>query len=81
MNQNVAIIEVRGGTGGDEAALFATELLRMYTRYAERQEWKLVLVSSNRNDLGGFKEKFLNTASDRFQNVKNWHVKTSFVLK
>ncbi|HBP00137.1 MAG: Peptide chain release factor 1 [Candidatus Uhrbacteria bacterium GW2011_GWF2_41_16] len=50
------VVEIRAGTGGDEAALFATELLRMYTRYAERQEWKLVLVSSNRNDLGGFKE-------------------------
>ncbi len=50
------LLEVRAGTGGDEAALFAAELLRMYTLYAERQGWKVSLVSSARNDLGGFKE-------------------------
>ncbi|MBI4598856.1 peptide chain release factor 1 [Candidatus Uhrbacteria bacterium] len=50
------VVEIRAGTGGDEAALFATELFRLYARYAERQGWKTNLVSSNRNDLGGFKE-------------------------
>ncbi|MBI2551062.1 peptide chain release factor 1 [Candidatus Uhrbacteria bacterium] len=50
------IIEIRAGTGGDEAALFAAELFRLYSRYAERQRWKTSMLSSNMNDLGGFKE-------------------------
>ena len=50
------IVEIRGGAGGDEAALFAAELFRMYTRYAERQGWKTEVLGSNPSDLGGFKE-------------------------
>lgn len=50
------IVEIRAGTGGDEAALFAAELFRMYSRFAEREGWKTTLVSANRTDLGGFKE-------------------------
>jgi len=46
----------RAGTGGEEAALFAGDLLRMYTRYAERQRWKVELVSSSESELGGYKE-------------------------
>jgi peptide chain release factor 1 len=53
------VMEVRAGTGGDEAGLFAAELVRMYTRYAERQGWKVHLVSESRNDQGGFKEVIL----------------------
>lgn len=49
-------VEVRGGAGGDEAALFAGNLFRMYTRYAERHNWKTEIMSSNANDIGGFKE-------------------------
>ncbi|MEN3111246.1 peptide chain release factor 1 [Uliginosibacterium paludis] len=49
-------LEIRAGTGGDEAALFAGDLLRMYTRYAERQGWKVELVSVSESDLGGYKE-------------------------
>ena len=49
-------IEVRAGTGGDEAALFAGDLLRMYVRYAERQGWKTEIVSESESDLGGYKE-------------------------
>jgi peptide chain release factor 1 len=49
-------LEIRAGTGGDEAALFAGDLLRMYARYAERQRWKLEIVSANPSDLGGYKE-------------------------
>jgi peptide chain release factor 1 len=49
-------IEVRGGAGGDEAALFAGNLFRMYTRYAERNNWKTEIMSSNPTDIGGFKE-------------------------
>lgn len=50
------IMEIRAGTGGDEAALFAAELCRMYARYAERQDWKAYIISSSRTDIGGFKE-------------------------
>lgn len=49
-------LEVRAGTGGDEAALFAADLLRVYTRYAERQGWKVEPISLNESDLGGYKE-------------------------
>ncbi len=50
------IMEIRAGTGGDEAALFAAELFRMYSRYAERRGWKTGLMSSSHSELGGFKE-------------------------
>ena len=50
------IIEIRGGAGGDEAALFAGDLFRMYSRYAEKRKWKVDLINLNENDLGGFKE-------------------------
>ena len=50
------IVEVRAGTGGEEAALFAADLFRMYTRYAERRNWKLEVLSQNETGLGGFKE-------------------------
>ncbi|MBV1818317.1 bacterial peptide chain release factor 1 (bRF-1) [Clostridium cochlearium] len=49
-------IEIRAGAGGDEAALFAANLFRMYTRYAERHNWKVEAVSANETDIGGFKE-------------------------
>src|SRR5690554_276550 len=49
-------LEIRAGTGGDEAALFAGDLLRMYTRYAERQGWRVEIVSASESDLGGYKE-------------------------
>ncbi len=51
-----AVVEVRAGIGGEEAALFAADLFRMYTRFAERQGWKLQLLSSNPTGLGGYKE-------------------------
>ncbi|MFA6132214.1 MAG: peptide chain release factor 1 [Patescibacteria group bacterium] len=50
------VVEIRAGAGGDESALFASELFRMYSRYAERQSWKTSIVSQSQNDLGGFKE-------------------------
>lgn len=51
-----AIVEIRAGTGGDEAALFAADLFRMYTRYAERHGWKVEVVSLSEGNLGGLKE-------------------------
>jgi peptide chain release factor 1 len=49
-------IEVRGGTGGDESALFAGDLFRMYTRYAERQGWQVEIISESQGEVGGYKE-------------------------
>jgi peptide chain release factor 1 len=51
-----AFIEIRAGTGGDESALFAADLLRMYLRHAERQGWRTELMSESTSDLGGYKE-------------------------
>lgn len=50
------IVEIRGAAGGDEAALFAADLYRMYTRYADNQGWRVELMDVSENDLGGFKE-------------------------
>ena len=54
------IMEIRGGTGGEEAALFASDLLKMYTHYAELKNWKYEILSSNETELGGFKEVTLS---------------------
>ncbi len=51
-----AMLEIRAGTGGDEAALFAGDLLRMYQRYAESQSWRAEIISASASDVGGFKE-------------------------
>lgn len=50
------IVEIRGAAGGDEAALFAADLYRMYTRFAERQGWRTEIIDANYTDIGGFKE-------------------------
>ena len=55
-DEGSAIIEVRAGTGGDEAALFAGDLFRMYVKYAERKRWKVEVLSSSEGTAGGFKE-------------------------
>jgi peptide chain release factor 1 len=55
-DEGSAIIEVRAGTGGDEAALFAGDLFRMYVKYAERQRWTVEVLSSSEGSAGGFKE-------------------------
>jgi len=65
------IIEVRGGAGGDEAALFANSLFRMYTHYAESRRWKTEIMSSNENGLGGLKEvTFLVQGKGAFSRLK-----------
>lgn len=50
------IMEIRGGTGGEEAALFAADLMRMYSMYAETRNWKIDILNSNPTDIGGYKE-------------------------
>eukprot|EP01037_Dinobryon_pediforme_P016359 gene16359-16537_t len=57
-----AMLEIRAGTGGDEAALFAADLYRMYERFAAEQGWKVELISANTSDIGGFKEVVAHVA-------------------
>ena len=59
-----AILEIRAGTGGDEAAIFAGDLARMYQRYAERQGWKLEMLDANGSSSGGFKEIIFSLRGD-----------------
>ncbi|MFA5753974.1 MAG: peptide chain release factor 1 [Patescibacteria group bacterium] len=59
-----AILEIRAGTGGDEAALFAGDLFRMYSRYCERRGWKLELIDSNVIGIGGYKEIIFNVKGE-----------------
>ena len=58
------IVEIRAGTGGDEASLFAGDLTRMYTKYAERHGWKQEILSSNLSEVGGFKEIIFSLEGD-----------------
>ncbi|EUC15101.1 UNVERIFIED_ORG: bacterial peptide chain release factor 1 (bRF-1) [Burkholderia sp. CF145] len=57
-------LEIRAGTGGDESALFAGDLLRMYLRYAERNRWQVEMMSASESDLGGYKEVIVRIAGD-----------------
>ena len=59
-----AYLEIRAGTGGDESALFAGDLLRMYTRYAQTQGWKVELLSESPSELGGYKEVVVRIEGD-----------------
>lgn len=61
---NDAILEVRAGTGGDEAALFAGDLFRMYQRFAELQGWKVEILSASEGEVGGFKEIIASVSGD-----------------
>ena len=65
------IVEVRGGAGGDEAALFAGDLFRMYSRYAERRRWKIELLSASDTGVGGYKEvSFLIKGKGAYSRLK-----------
>lgn len=65
------IVEIRGGAGGDEAALFAGSLFRMYSRYAERRRWKIELMSTNETGVGGYKEvSFLIKGKGAYSRLK-----------
>jgi peptide chain release factor 1 len=66
-----AIVEIRAGAGGDEASLFAAELLRLYQRYADTRGWKTEHLSSSPSEVGGFKEVFLRVTGDEvFRTLK-----------
>lgn len=65
------ILEIRAGTGGDEASLFAGDLYRMFTRYAERQGWRVEVLGSNESEAGGFKEvSFLISGEEVYRRLK-----------
>ena len=61
------VMEIRAGTGGDEASIFAGDLYRMYTKYSQDQGWKVSFVDSNEGTAGGFKEVIFET----FETVSN----------
>ncbi|MCG9760044.1 MULTISPECIES: peptide chain release factor 1 [Pseudoalteromonas] len=63
-DDNNVFLEVRAGTGGDEAAIFAGDLFRMYSRYAETQKWRVEIVSANEGEHGGYKEVIANISGD-----------------
>lgn len=65
------IFEIRGGAGGDESALFAAELFRMYSRYAERKNHKIEIIDSHENEIGGFKEIIFSVkGSEAYKHLK-----------
>ena len=71
MDSKNVIVEIRAGTGGDEAALFAGDLMRMYMKYAEKQDWKTSLLSESQIGIGGYKEVIFNiTGKNVYQNMK-----------
>lgn len=63
-DDNSCFLEIRAGAGGDEAAIFAGDLFRMYSRYAETKGWKLELISANEGDHGGYKEIIVNISGE-----------------
>lgn len=66
------ILEIRAGTGGDESALFVSDLYRMYSKYAEMKGWKIEVLSSNPTGMGGFKEIILLLSGDRVYSKLKW---------
>jgi len=71
------VLEVRAGTGGDEAALFAGDLYRMYTRYAQTMGWKVEVVDASEGDAGGYKVIVANIAGDGVF----WHTLDAFIRR
>ena len=72
LDERNAIVEIRAGTGGDEAALFAADLYRMYTRYIERRRWKVELLSHSPGTLGGIKEAVFKVAANGAFGLLRW---------
>ncbi|MDR2073238.1 MAG: peptide chain release factor 1 [Spirochaetaceae bacterium] len=71
LDEKNIIMEIRAGTGGDEAALFAADLYRMYSRFAETRGWKFEIMSSNETELGGFKEIICSiSGSNVYENLR-----------
>jgi len=71
LDEKNIIMEIRAGTGGDEAALFASDLYRMYSRFAETRGWKFEIMSSSETELGGFKEIIFSiSGSNVYENLR-----------
>ncbi|HDK35382.1 MAG TPA: peptide chain release factor 1, partial [Bacteroidetes bacterium] len=71
MDEKNIIMEIRAGTGGDEAGLFAGDLFRMYSRYAERKNWKIEIMAAHEQGIGGFKEIIFNiSGNDVYSHLK-----------
>ena len=65
LDEKNILLEIRAGTGGEEAALFASDLFRMYMRYAERKRWKVEIMSESPSDTGGYKEIIASISGDK----------------
>ncbi len=72
LDDRPAIVEIRAGTGGDEAALFASDLVRMYTRFIERRGWRVEPISWSDGTLGGIKEAIIRVSGDGVFGVLRW---------
>ncbi|HOD96612.1 MAG TPA: peptide chain release factor 1 [Candidatus Hydrogenedentes bacterium] len=72
LDEKNTIVEIRAGTGGEEAALFAADLFRMYTRLAETKRWKVEVMNSNPTALGGFKEVSFQLSGDNVYSCMKW---------
>ena len=66
------ILEIRAGTGGDEASLFAAEIFRMYTRFAEQKRWKVEVMSLSESGIGGYKEVIAIIEGERVYSQLKW---------
>ena len=72
LDDRPAIVEIRGGTGGDEAAIFAADLFRLYTRFAERRGWKVEIISMSEGALDGIKEVIFKVKGDGVFGTMRW---------
>jgi peptide chain release factor 1 len=72
LDDRPAIVEIRGGTGGDEAALFAADLYRMYTRFAEGRRWRIEVISQSDGTLGGMKEAIFKVKGEGAYGAMRW---------
>jgi peptide chain release factor 1 len=72
LDDRPAIVEIRAGTGGDEAAIFAADLFRMYTRFAERRGWRVEMISYSEGTLGGVKEAIFKVKGDGVFGTMRW---------
>jgi len=71
-NPKAIIFEIRAGVGGDEAALFASDLFRMYSRYAQNKNWDIIVLSENKSEAGGLKEIIFEVKGDEaYEDLKN----------
>jgi peptide chain release factor 1 len=72
LDDRPAIVEIRAGTGGDEAAIFAADLYRMYTRFAEKRGWRIEMISYSEGTLGGVKEAVFKVKGDGVFGTMRW---------